>query len=196
MVSLVKAMVFPVVTYGCESWTIRKAERWKEIQPVHSKGDQSWLFTGGTDVEAETPILWPPEAKRWFIWKDPDAGKDWVEEESRTTDDEVVGWYYRLNGHEFGYIPGVSDRQGGLVCCGSWGCKESDTTKQLNWTELNISFRSSADLGIFFLEEWINTSNGWLLFLRWNMRHVCQIKVNRWLLWISEDRCLKLRTWQ
>ena len=73
----------------------------KEIQPVHPKGDQSWVFIGRTDVEAETPILWPPDANNWFIWKDPDAGKDWRWEERGRTEDEMVGWHHRLNGHEF-----------------------------------------------------------------------------------------------
>ena len=111
----------------------------KEIQPVHPKGDQSWVFIGRTDVEAETPILWPPDTKSWLIWKDPDAGKDWGQEEKGTTENEMVGWHHRLNGHGFVWTPGVGDGQGGLACCGSWGCKESDTTEQLNWTELNSS---------------------------------------------------------
>ena len=111
----------------------------REIQPVHSKGDQSWVFIGRTDVEAETPILWPPDEKSWLIWKDLDAGKDWGQEEKGTTEDEMVGWHHRHNGHGFGWTPGVGDGQGGLAYCGSWGCKESDMTKQLNWTELNHS---------------------------------------------------------
>ena len=107
----------------------------KEIQPVHSKGDQFWVFTGRTDAEAETPILWPPDVKSWLIWKDPDAGKDWGQEEKGTTEDEVVGWHQRLNGNGFEWTPGVGDGQGGLACCGSWGLKESDMTEQLKWTE-------------------------------------------------------------
>ena len=109
----------------------------KEIQPVHLKGDQSWVFIGRTDVEADTPILWPPDAKSWLIWKDPDAGEDWGKEEKGMTEHEMVGCHYWLNGHGFGWTPGISDGQGGLACCGSWGRKESDTTKQLNLTELN-----------------------------------------------------------
>ena len=105
----------------------------KEIQQVHPKGDQSWVFIGGTDVEAETPILWPPDAKSWLIWKDPDAGKDWGQEEKGTTEDEMVGWHHWLNGHGFGWTLGVGDGQGGLACCGSWGRKESDTTERLDW---------------------------------------------------------------
>ena len=106
----------------------------KEIQPVHPK-DQSWVFTGRTDVEAETPILWPPHAKSWLIGKDPDVGKDWGQEEKGTTEDEMVGWHHRLNGHGFGWTLRVGDGQGGLACCDSWGLKEPDTTEWLNWTE-------------------------------------------------------------
>ena len=107
----------------------------KKIQPVHPKGDQSLVFIVRTDVEAETPILWPPDAKSWLIWKDPGAGKDWVQEEKGTTEDKMVGWHHQLNGHEFGWTLGVGNRQGGLTCCGSWGRKESDTTGWLNWTD-------------------------------------------------------------
>ena len=109
----------------------------KKIHLVHSKGNQSWVFIGKTDVEAETPILWPPDAKSWLIWKDPDAGKDWGQEEKGTTEDEMVGWHHWLDGHGFGWTLGVGDGQGGLVCCSSWGYKESDTTEWLNWTELS-----------------------------------------------------------
>ena len=107
----------------------------KEIQPVHPKGDQSWVFIGRTDVEAETPILWPPDAKSWLIGKDPDTGRNWGQEEKGMTKDEIVWWHHWLNGHGFGWTPGVGDGQGSLVCCGSWGGKESDVTEQLNWTE-------------------------------------------------------------
>ena len=105
----------------------------KEIQPVHPKGDQSWGFIGRTEVKAETPILWPPDAKSWLIWKDPDAGKDWGQEEKGMTEDEMVGWHHQLDGHGFGWTPGFGDGQGGLVSSCSWGYKESDTTEQLNW---------------------------------------------------------------
>ena len=107
----------------------------KEIQPVHPKGNQSWIFIGRTDAEAETPILCPPNAKSQLIGKDPDAGKDWRQEEKGTTEYEMVGWHHRLNGHGFVWTPGVGDGQGGLACCGSWGHKESDMTEWLNWTE-------------------------------------------------------------
>ena len=109
----------------------------KEIQPVHSKGDQSWVSIGRTDVGAETPIFWPPHAKSWLIWKDPDAGKDWGQEEKGTTEDEIAGWHHWLNGHEFGWTPGVGDGQGGLAYWNSWGFKELDMTEWLKWTELN-----------------------------------------------------------
>ena len=103
-----------------------------------SKGNQSWIFIGRTDAEAETPILWPPDANSWLIGKDSDAGRDWGQEEKGTTEDEMAGWHHRLNGHEFGWTLGAGDRQGGLVCCDSWGRKNSDTTEQLNWTELKL----------------------------------------------------------
>ena len=111
----------------------------KEIQPVHPKGDQSWVFIGRTDGEAETPILWPPDVKSWLIWKDPDAGKDWRQEEKETTD-EIVRWYHRLNGHEFEYTPGAGDGQRGLACCSPWSRKESDMTEWLTWTGIDSVF--------------------------------------------------------
>ena len=111
----------------------------KEIQLVHSKGDQSWVFIGRNDAEAENPILWPPDTKSWLIGKDSDAGRDWGQEEKGTTEYEMAGWHHRLDGREFAWTPGVGDGQGGLVCCNSWGRKESDTTERLNWTELNNS---------------------------------------------------------
>ena len=159
-VCIVKAMIFPVVMYGYVSWTIKEAERWRidafelcmvlekilespldcqEIQEVHPKGDQSWVFIVRTDVEAEGPILWLPDANSWLIWKDPDAGKDWGQEEKRATEDEMVGWHHRLNQHGFGWTLGVGDGQGGLACCDSWGRKELDTTEWLNCSELSLN---------------------------------------------------------
>ena len=114
----------------------------REIQPVHPKGDQFWVFIGRTDVEAETPILWPPDAKSWLIWKDPNAGKYWGQDKKGMTEDEMVGWHHQLNGHGFGWTPGAGDGQGGLMCCDSWGCRESDMTEWLNWTELSKSISS------------------------------------------------------
>ena len=107
----------------------------KEIQPVHSKGDQPWDFFGRNDAKAEIPVLWPPDVKSWLIGKEPDAGRDWGQEEKGTTEDEMAGWHHRLYGREFEWAPGDGDGQGGLACCNSWGCKESDTTERLNWTE-------------------------------------------------------------
>ena len=155
-------MVFPGVMYGCESWTIKKAEQlknwcfWtavlektlesplhrKEIQPVHPKGNQSWVFIGRTDVEAETPILWPPDAKSWFIWKDPDAGKDWGQEEKGTTEDEMVGWHHRLDGHGFGWTLGVYREVWGAVVHGiakSW--IRLNDWNELNWVDKDASGR-------------------------------------------------------
>ena len=118
----------------------------KEVQPVHPKGDQSWVFIGRTEAKAETPILWPPYAKSWLIGKDPDAGRDWEQEEKGMTEDEMAGWHHWLNGHESEWIPGVGDGQGGLACCNSCGHKELDMTERLNWTELNLSLQSNPKL--------------------------------------------------
>ena len=154
-VCLFKAMVFPVVMNWCESWTIKQAEHWrihvfwsmvlektlehpldcKEVKPVSPKGNKSWIFTGRTDAEAETSILWPPNAKNWLIWKDLDAGKDWRQEKG-TTEDERVGWHHQLDGHEFEQSSQVGDGQGSLVCCSLWDRKESDMTERLNWIQL------------------------------------------------------------
>ena len=151
---------FSVVMYGCTSWTIKKAEcqridafeLWwwrektlvspldcKEIKQVNPKGNQSWVFIGSPDAEAEAPILCLPDAKNWLTGKDPDAGQDWKQEEKRITEDEMVGWHHQLKGHEFEQALGVGDGQGSLVCCSSWGCKESDMTEwtDLNWTPMD-----------------------------------------------------------
>ena len=118
----------------------------KEIQPVHSEGNQPWDFFGRNDAKAETPVLWPPHAKSWLFGKDSDAGRDWVQEEKGMTEDEMAGWHHWLDGRESEWTPGVGDGQGGLMCCDSWGRKESDTTEQLNWTEhillMGLSFTS------------------------------------------------------
>ena len=112
----------------------------KEIKPVTPKGNQCRIFIGRTDIEAETPILWPPDMKSWLIGKDPDAGKDWRQEEKGTTEDEMGGWHRQLNGHEFEQASGVGDGQGSLVYSSPWGCKELDTTEWLNWTRTNKRF--------------------------------------------------------
>ena len=118
--------------------TLESSLDYKEIQPLHPKEDQSWAFIDRTDAEAETPILWPPDVKGWLIWKDPNAGRDWGQEEKGTTEDEMAGRHHRLDGHEYEWTPGVGDGQGGVACCDSWGRKESDTTERLSdWTELN-----------------------------------------------------------
>ena len=119
----------------------------KEIQPVHSKRDQSWVFFGRTDAKAETPIIWPPHGKSWLIGKDSDAGRDWGQEEKGTTQDEMAGWHHRLDGRESEWTPGVGDGQGSLACCNSWGHKESDMTERLNWTELY-----HITISVFFIE--------------------------------------------
>ena len=151
-VCLVKAMVFSPSSHVWvweldhkESWVPKNWCFWtvvlektlespldcEEIQPVNPKGNQSWIFIGKTSAEALT--LWPPDAKNWLTVKDPDAGKDWRQEEKGTTEDEMVGWHYRLNGHECEQAPGSGDGQGSLMCCSPWGRKESDTTEWLNW---------------------------------------------------------------
>ena len=109
----------------------------KEIQPVHSKGDQSWVFFGRSNANPETLILWLPHAKIWPIRKDSDAGRDWGQEEKVTTEDEMARWHHWLDGHEFEWTPEIGDGQGGLACCNSWGHKQLDTTERLNWTEPN-----------------------------------------------------------
>ena len=145
----------PVVMYGCESWTVKKAERrridafepwcWRRLLRVPwtaRRSNQSILkeISPGCSLEGlmlklKTPVLWLPHAKSWLIGKDSDAGRDWGQEEKGTTEDEMAGLHLWLDGHEFGWSPGVGDGQGGLVCCSSWGCKEWDTTEWLNWTE-------------------------------------------------------------
>ena len=110
----------------------------KEIQPVHSEGDQSWLFFGRNDAKVEAPVLWPPHVKSWLIGKDSDAGRDWGQEEKKTTEDEMAGWHHQHVGHEFEWTLGEGDGQEGLACCHSWDHKESDTTERLNWTELML----------------------------------------------------------
>ena len=129
----------------------------KEIQSVHSKGDQSWVFIVRTDAEAETPVLWPPHAKSWLIGKDLDAGRDWMQEEKGTTEDEMAEWHHRLDGHEFGWTLGVGDGWGGLACCDSWGRKESDTTERLIWSDLIGVLDKTNYLVVIFLKcKWTN----------------------------------------
>ena len=112
----------------------------KEIQPVHPKGNRSWILIGRTDAESETPILWQSDVKNWLIGKDPDAGKDWRQEEKGLTEDEMIGWHHQLNAHEFEQALGVGDGQGSLACCSLWGSKEVDMTEWLNWTDQESSW--------------------------------------------------------
>ena len=156
-VHIVKSMVFPVVMYRYESWTIKKAESrridafelwcsWeslncKEIKPVHPKGNQSWIFIGRTDAEAEAPILWPLDAKNWLIGKDPDAGKDWSGEEMGTTEDEMVGWHYWLYGHEFEQALGVGNGLGSLLQSMGLQRVKHDWATELNWTKLMLKLK-------------------------------------------------------
>ena len=124
----VKELMLLNCSVGEDSW---------EIQPVHSEGDQPWVFFGRNDAKAETPVLWLLNVKSWLIGKDSDAGRDWGQEEKGKTEDEMAGWHHRFDGREFEWTLGDSDGQGGLACCDSWDPKESDTTEQLKWTELN-----------------------------------------------------------
>ena len=110
----------------------------KEIKPVNSKGNQPWLVIGRTDAGAKAPVLWPPDAKSWLIWKDSDTERDWRQEKKGTTQDEMAGWHHGLDGRESEWTPGAGDGQGGLACCNSWGHKESDMTERLNWTNYCI----------------------------------------------------------
>ena len=131
-----------------ESWALKNGCFWtvvlktlqcpldyKEIQPINPKGNQSWIFIGKTDAEAETPVLWPPDVKKWVIGKDPDTGKNWRQEEKGMTEDVMVGWHRWWDGYEFEQALAVGDGQGSLVCYSLWGHKESDTTERLNWTD-------------------------------------------------------------
>ena len=175
-VPLVKAMVFPVVMYGCESWTIKKSESWRidafelwcwrrllrvpwtarRSILINLKGNQPWIFIWRTDAEAEAPIIWSLDVKSWFTGKDPDAGKDWEQEEKRVTEDTMVEWHHWLNGHEFEQAPGDGEAQGNLVCCSPWSHKESDMTERLNNNKLPcIDLRSRSDAATLI------SSQGW-----------------------------------
>ena len=124
----------------------------KEIQAIHPKGNQLWVFIENTDAEA--PILWPPHAKGWLIGKDSDVGRDWGQEEKGMTEDEMAGWHHGLGGREFEWTPGVGDGQGGLACCSSWGRKESDMTEQLNWTEhIYMEFRKMVTMTLYARQQ-------------------------------------------
>ena len=125
---------------------------------IHPKGNQSWMFIGRTDAKA-TSILWPPHVKSWLIGKDPDAGRDWGQEEKGTTEDEMAGWHHGLDGHEFEWTLGVGDGQGGLACCDSWGRKELDMTERLNWTEMNWNWNELNWTETYFILSKFHTQN-------------------------------------
>ena len=148
-------MVFRVVMYRCGSRTKKRAEHWntdafrlvlektlespldiKEIKPVNPKGNQPWIFIGRTDIEAEAPILWPPDANSWLTEKDSDVEKDWGQYKKQEAEDEMIGWYHQHNGHEFEQTLGDSDGQGSVACCSPWGCKELGTTEWLATTTI------------------------------------------------------------
>ena len=134
----------------------------KDIQPVSPKGNQYWIFIGRTHAEAETPILWPLDAKNWLIWKDHDAGKDWSWEEKGTTEDEMVRWHHQLTGHEFEFTLAVGDGQGGLACCSPWVTKHQ--TRLSNRTELNYIAFSTYTIRIvllFYLFYWLLSTRWW-----------------------------------
>ena len=129
----------------------------KEIKPVDPEGNQPWIFIGRIDAEAEAPTLWSFDLKSWLIGKDPDSGKDWRQEKKGTTENEMVGWHHQLNGHEFEQAPGVGDRQGNPMCYSPRGCKKSDTTEQLNWTErTKITSKKSEEKKFLIMSNVIN----------------------------------------
>jgi len=152
----------------------------KEIQPVHSEGDQPRDFFGRNDAKAETPVLWPPHTKSWLIGKDSDAGRDWGQEEKETTEDEMAGWHHWLDGRESGWTPGVGDGQGAMACCNSSGRKESDTTELLNRTRLVIAFLSRSKC---LLMSWLQSKHFSFLALRtpwtvWKGKKIWHWKMN------------------
>ena len=156
--------------------TLKSPLDWKEIQPVHPKGNQSLIFIQRTDAEAETPIFWPPDAKNQLTGKDPDAGKDLRQEEKGMTRDEIVGWHHRLYGHEFEEVPGTGDGQGSLVCCSPWDLKELDTSEWLNWTVVNLKWMAKITCMYILLKELPISRNViqvvWSIRLYWKIRTV------------------------
>ena len=153
--------------------TLESPLDFKEIQPVHSEGDQPWVLFGRNDAEAETSVLWPPHVKSWLIGKDSDAGRDWGQEEKGTTEDEMAGWHHWLDGRKFEWSPGVGDGQGGLACCDSWGRRVGhDWATELNWTELNWSnsYRNKVKRK---LREKTEINNDFLFW--WSpLKHICR----------------------
>ena len=216
---LVKAMVFPVVMYGCEHWTIKKAEHqridafWsvvlektlenrldcREIKLVNPKGNQSFIGGTGAEAEAQAPILGPPDMKSWLIRKDPDAGKDWRQEEKGMTEDEIVGWHYWLDGHEFEQALGDDEGWGSLACCSPWGRKESDMTEWLNNNKILLSAYSVPgewSINTHILDEWNMVlihrnfrtsmeSRYWHIYQTWKYRQVQSTTELRSIHWVT-----------
>ena len=152
----------------------------KEIQPVHSEGDQPSDLFGRTDAQAETPILWPPHAKSWLIGKDSDAGRDWGQEENGMTEDEMAGWHHRLDGRESEWTPGDGDEQGGLACCNSWGRTESDSTEWLNWTRTGFWSQIGPTPSLLLTSMWPSTSFWSSLYRLLE----CKVRlINNYLIW-------------
>ena len=149
----------------------------QEIKPVHSRGNQSWIFIGRTDAEAEAPIFWPPDMKNGLIGKDPEVEKNWRQEETRMTEDEMVGWYHWFNGHEFEQVPGVGDGQGSLARCSPWGRKELDMTERLNWTELNYQTNRKKET-LPFAKIWMDLEGQGN---RKNLVKQYKLSITRWL---------------
>ena len=187
---------FSSVMYGCQSWTVKKAEHqridafelwcWRRLlrvlglqgdQPVHSKGDQSWVFSGRNDAKAETPVLWPPHAKSWLTGKDSDAGRDWGQEKG-TTEDEMAGWHHRLNGRESEWTLGVGDGQGSLACCNSWSQKVSDTIERLNWTDDAPKLRDHVIYTFFLIAKPVETPDSALTSYEPGAHHCISIDVS------------------
>ena len=137
----------------------------QKIKPVNPKGNQSWIFIGRTDAEADAPTLWSLDVKNWLIGKDPDAGKDWRREKKGTTEDEMVGWHHWLNGHEFEQAPGVDDGQGRLACYSPWRCKESDISERLKWlTDWGDSLAGiylGSDTELHLADGWLESELSW-----------------------------------
>ena len=203
--NLLKAFIHSIFPGTCEeSWVPKNWCFWtvvlektlespldsKEIQPIHPKRDQSWVFIGRTDDEAETPILWPPHAKSWLIWKNPDAGRDWGQEEKGMTEDEMAGRHHWLDGHGFGWTLGVGDGQGDLVCCGSWGSKESDVTERLNWTELKSGYTHYFLTYSHLLET---QENSWQKVAKAHLREMNRLGIIIALCFLNKKHCHALK---
>ena len=170
------------MNYTCVLHTTESSLHCKELKQVHPKGNQPWIFIGRTDAEAEAPILWPPDSKSWLIRKDPDAGKDWRQEEKGTTEDEMIEWHHWLKGHEFEQALGDGEGQGSLACCSPWDCKDSDTTEWLNNnTHISHSVTCCCSYSCFSVKWLLNPVylvNSYLYFKAQtfqHFKHLCQM---------------------